>query len=169
MANAKLLQPFILRWEGGFVNDPLDRGGATNKGITIGTFRRFYGQEAIVEQLKQITDDQWLRIFKEGYWDPWKADQIKNQSIANIVVDWAWASGPVTAIKQVQRILGVVDDGVVGPKTLAAINAADPRTLFAEIHAARLKFVENIVQKNPTQVRFLKGWKNRINAIEFEA
>lgn len=169
MANAKLLQPFILRWEGGFVNDPLDRGGATNKGITIGTFRRFYGKEATVEQLKQITDDQWLRIFKEGYWDPWKADQIKNQSIANIVVDWAWASGPVTAIKQVQRILGVVDDGVVGPKTLAAINAADPQTLFAEIHAARLKFVENIVQKNPTQVRFLKGWKNRINAIEFEA
>ena len=41
MANAKLLQPFILRWEGGFVNDPLDRGGATNKGITIGTFRQF--------------------------------------------------------------------------------------------------------------------------------
>ena len=37
MANAKRLQPFILRWEGGFVNDPLDRGGATNKGITIGT------------------------------------------------------------------------------------------------------------------------------------
>lgn len=169
MANAKLLQPFILRWEGGFVNDPLDRGGATNKGITIGTFRRFYGKEATVEQLKQITDDQWLRIFKEGYWNPWKADQIKNQSIANIVVDWAWASGPVTAIKQVQRILGVVDDGVVGPKTLAAINSADQQTLFAEIHVARLKFVENIVQKNPTQVRFLKGWKNRINAIKFEA
>jgi lysozyme family protein len=169
MANAKLLQPFILRWEGGFVNDPLDRGGATNKGITIGTFRRFYGKEASVEQLKQITDDQWLRIFKEGYWNPWKADQIKNQSIANIVVDWAWASGPVTAIKQVQRILGVVDDGVVGPKTLAAINSADQQTLFAKIHAARLKFVENIVQKNPTQVRFLKGWKNRINAIKFEA
>ena len=51
MANAKLLQPFILRWEGGFVNDPLDRGGATNKGITIGTFRQFYGKDATVEQL----------------------------------------------------------------------------------------------------------------------
>lgn len=159
MANAKLLQPFILRWEGGFVNDPLDRGGATNKGITIGTFRQFYGKDATVEQLKNITDEQWLHIFKSGYWNPWKADEIVNQSIANIVVDWAWASGPGTSIKQVQGVLGVAADGIVGPKTLATINSADQRTLFADIHAARLKFVENIVRRDPTQARFLKGWK----------
>lgn len=169
MANAKLLQPFILRWEGGFVNDPLDRGGATNKGITIGTFRQFYGKDATVEQLKNITDEQWLHIFKAGYWNPWKADEIANQSIANIVVDWAWASGPGTSIKQVQGILRVIADGIVGPKTLAAINSADQRTLFADIHAARLKFVDNIVRRDPTQARFLKGWKNRINDIKFEA
>ena len=83
MAKAELLKPFILRWEGGFVDDPLDRGGATNKGITIGTFRSFYGQGATVEQLKNITDEQWLHIFKSGYWDKWKADNIANQSIAN--------------------------------------------------------------------------------------
>ena len=89
MAKAELLKPFILRWEGGFVDDPLDRGGATNKGITIGTFRNFYGKEATVEQLKNITDEQWLHIFKCGFWDKWKADDINNQSIADIVVDWA--------------------------------------------------------------------------------
>nr|DAZ23983.1 MAG TPA: Lysozyme [Caudoviricetes sp.] len=169
MAKAELLKPFILQWEGGFVDDPLDRGGATNKGITIGTFRSFYGKDATVEQLKNITDEQWMHIFKSGYWDPWKADEITSQSIANIVVDWAWASGTGTSIKQVQRLLGVESDGIVGPKTLSAINYADQRTLFAEIHAARLKFVDNIVQRDPTQVRFLKGWKNRINNIKFEA
>lgn len=168
MAIAKLLMPFILRWEGGFVNDPLDRGGATNKGITIGTFRSFYGKDATVEQLKSITDEQWLHIFKVGYWNPWKADEISNQSIANIVVDWAWASGPVTSIKQVQSILGVSVDGVVGPKTLSAVNSADQHALFSDIHASRLKFVEDIVRRNPTQARFLKGWKNRINDIKFE-
>lgn len=136
MANAKLLQPFILRWEGGFVNDPLDRGGATNKGITIGTFRQFYGKDATVEQLKNITDEQWLHIFKSGYWNPWKADEIVNQSIANIVVDWAWASGPGTSIKQVQGVLGVAADGIVGPKTLATINSADQRTLVRR-HSCR--------------------------------
>lgn len=132
MAKAELLKPFILKWEGGFVDDPLDRGGATNKGITIGTFRNFYGKDATVEQLKHITDEQWLHIFKSGYWDKWKADDIDNQSIADIVVDWAWASGTVTSIKQVQKILGVAVDGIVGNDTLTAINIAGQRSLFAK-------------------------------------
>lgn len=168
MAHAELLQPFILQWEGGFVNDPLDRGGATNKGITIGTFRRFFGKDATVEQLKRITDDQWLHIFKSGYWDRWKADRIKNQSVADILVDWVWASG-VYGIKIPQRVLGVVDDGVVGEKTLAALNEQNPEEFFQRIREERIKFVEDIVRRNPTQGRFLKGWKNRINDIKFRA
>lgn len=167
MAKAELLKPFILRWEGGFVDDPLDMGGATNKGITIGTFRNFYGKDATVEQLKNITDEQWLHIFKCGFWDKWKADDINNQSIANIVVDWAWGSGTVTSIKQVQKILGVTADGIVGNDTLTAINTADQRTLFDKIHSKRIEFVENIVKRNPSQARFLKGWKNRINSLTF--
>ena len=161
------MKPFILRWEGGFVDDPLDRGGATNKGITIGTFRNFYGKDATVEQLKHITDEQWLHIFKSGYWDKWKADDIENQSIADIVVDWAWASGTVTSIKQVQKILGVAVDGIVGNDTLTAINIAGQRILFAKIHSRRIEFVENIVKRDPSQARFLKGWKNRINSLTF--
>lgn len=167
MAKAELLKPFILRWEGGFVDDPLDRGGATNKGITIGTFRNFYGKDATVEQLKNITDEQWLHIFKSGYWDKWKADDIENQSIADIVVDWAWASGTATSIKQVQKILGVAVDGIVGNDTLTAINIAVQRSLFDKIRSRRIEFVENIVKRNPTQSRFLKGWKNRINSLTF--
>lgn len=168
MAHAELLQPFILQWEGGFVNDPLDKGGATNKGITIGTFRQFYGKDATVEQLKHITDAQWLHIFKSGYWDRWRADQINNQSVANILVDWVWASG-VHGIKIPQRVLGVVADGIVGPKTIAALNAQEPAAFFARIHDERIRFVEDIVRRNPTQARFLKGWKNRINDIKFRA
>lgn len=167
MAKAELLKPFILKWEGGFVDDPLDRGGATNKGITIGTFRNFYGKNATVEQLKHITDEQWLHIFKSGYWDKWKADDIENQSIADIVVDWAWASGTVTSIKQVQKILGVAVDGIVGNDTLTAINIAGQRSLFVKIHSRRIEFVENIVKRDPSQARFLKGWKNRINSLTF--
>ena len=167
MAKAELLKPFILRWEGGFVDDPLDRGGATNKGITIGTFRNFYGKEATVEQLKNITDEQWLHIFKCGFWDKWKADDINNQSIADIVVDWAWGSGAATSIKQVQKILGVAVDGIVGDDTLTAINIAGQRSLFVKIHNRRIEFVENIVKRDPSQARFLKGWKNRINSLTF--
>lgn len=168
MAKAELLKPFILRWEGGFVNDPLDKGGETNKGITIGTFRRFYGKDATVEQLKNITDEQWLHIFKCGYWNKWKADEIKNQSVANIVVDWAWCSGTVTAIRQVQKILDVEVDGVVGDNTLTAINTVDQHSLFDKIHSKRIEFVEDIVKRDAAQLRFLKGWINRINALQWK-
>lgn len=167
MADARKLMPFILKWEGGFVNDPLDRGGATNKGVTIGTFQSFY-PGATVENLKRITDDQWLTIFKGGYWNPWQADQIKNQAVANIVVDWAWASGARTAIRKVQELLGVTVDGLVGNETLSAINGQDAEELFDRIKVARYDFVDAIVKRDPSQKRFINGWKNRIKSIKYE-
>ena len=168
MAHLEKLKPFILKWEGGFVDDPLDRGGATNKGITIGTFRTFYGKNATVEQLKNITDRQWDKIFEAGYWKPFKADQIRNQSIANICVDWAWASGARTAIRKVQELLGVSVDGLVGNETLSAINGQDAEELFDRIKVARYDFVDAIVKRDPSQKRFINGWKNRIKSIKYE-
>ena len=110
MANSSKLIPFILQWEGGFVNDPDDLGGATNKGITIGTFAEYKkrkGQKApTVTDLKNISDAEWHDVFKSLYWDRWKADEIKSQSVANILVDWVWASGS-HGIKRPQRLLGV--------------------------------------------------------------
>lgn len=167
MAKAALLVPFILRWEGGYVNDPDDRGGATNRGVTLATFRHFYGSDATVEQLRTLTDAQWFHIFKTGYWDRWQADQIASQSIANLLVDWVWASG-VHGIVQPQKILDVEPDGVVGPKTLEALHARQAEELFYQLRAARLAFVEGIARRTPSQKKFLRGWQNRINALQFE-
>jgi len=167
MADFKKLIPFIQQWEGGFVNDPLDKGGATNMGVTIATFRQFFGQERTIDNLKAITVEQWDYIFKVGYWNRWKADEIKNQSVANILVDWLWLSG-AWGIKIPQRILGVVDDGIVGPKTLTALNASSPKELFDKIKEARVQYINDIIVKTPTNERFRKGWMNRLNAINFE-
>ena len=173
MAQASKLMPHILKWEGGFTNNPLDKGGPTMKGVTIGTFRKFYGKDATVVQLKLISDAQWLRIFKEGYWDKCRADEIASQSVADAIVDWAYNSGPATAAKQAQAILADTStaplkiDGVIGPVTLAAINAADPHALFDKIQRSRLSFVNAIVRRNPSQKVFLKGWKNRIDSLKF--
>ena len=169
MAQANKLMPHILRWEGGFVNDPADAGGATMKGVTLATFRRFYGATATVGQLRAITEAQWLHIFKVGYWDKCRADEIASQSVADAIVDWAYNSGPATAAKKVQAILGAKIDGVIGPKTIAAINAADPRWLFNRIQLSRTAFVEAIVRSKPSQAKFLTGWKNRINSLTFSA
>lgn len=185
MARSEVLKPFILSFEGGFVNDPADAGGATNKGVTIGTFRQVFGKDKTVADLKAMTDAQWHTIFKKFYWDRWKADQILDQSIANTVVDWVWASGQY-GITHVQKLLGVAADGVVGPKTIAALNSKDAKKLFRDIYAARLSYYNRIIQASVqkyerkigrkstrqeqlkyTNERFRKGWIRRLDGIQY--
>lgn len=172
MADIKILAPFILSFEGGYVNHPNDPGGATNRGVTIATWRQVgYDKDGDgdidVNDLRLITaDDAVNRVMKPHYWDRWKADQIKSQSVANLVVDWVWASG-AHGITGVQKLLGVKVDGVVGEKTLAALNARDPRELFNQIHRARIAFIEGIIAKRPTSACFRKGWLRRLNYIRF--
>lgn len=171
MANSSKLIPFILQWEGGFVNDPDDLGGATNKGITIDTFTEYKkrkGQKApTVTDLKNISDAEWRDVFKSLYWDRWIADEIKSQAVANILVDWVWASGS-HGIKRPQRLLGVKADGIVGKQTIAALNAMDAATLFKMIKDDRAKFIDEICKARPKNEKYRKGWMNRINAIRYE-
>jgi lysozyme family protein len=190
MANVNVLLPFILKWEGGFVNDPADAGGATNKGVTIGTWRQVgYDKDGDgdidVQDLKLLSNnDVRDRVLKPHYWDRWKADNIQSQKIANILVDWVWGSGK-HGIVIPQRLLGVKDDGIVGEKTLSAVNFADPDQLFDVIYKARVDFLNEITQSSIakyekkighkateselmkyTNKRFLKGWLNRLADIK---
>lgn len=171
MADPKKLIPFILKWEGGFVNDPDDLGGATNKGITIGTYGEYRKRKGLpspnVQDLKNLTEKEWYEVFKTLYWDRWRADEINSQSVANILVDWVWASG-VHGIRRPQTILGVVPDGIVGAKTIAALNAAYPERLFEAIKADRTKFIDEICKVHPKNEKYRRGWMNRINALNYE-
>lgn len=170
MADVMKLVPFILKWEGGFVDDPDDLGGATNRGVTIGTYATYCKKKGYpaptVERLKNLSEKDWAEILKTLYWDRWKADNIKSQSVANILVDWVWASG-VNGIKIPQQVLGVTVDGIVGAKTLAALNARNPKELFEEIKEARVQFIEDICRKRPANNKFKKGWLNRINSLQY--
>jgi lysozyme family protein len=190
MAKIDVLLPFILRWEGGFVNDPADAGGATNKGVTIATWRNCgYDKDGDgdidVDDLKLLTtQDVRNRVLKPYYWDRWQADKIHSQKIANILVDWVWGSGK-HGIVIPQRILGMVADGIVGEKTLAAVNFADPETFFNAVFKARVDFLNEIIINSIakyeakigrkateselmkyTNKRFLNGWMNRLNSIK---
>lgn len=174
MANINILAPFILSFEGGYVNDPRDPGGATNRGVTIATWRQVgYDKDGDgdidVADLKLITPaDAVSRVMKPHYWDRWQADRIKSQSVANIVVDWLWASGK-HGITGVQKLLGVKVDGIVGEKTLAALNAQDPRALFDHIHRARARFIDQVIAGRPTSACYRSGWLRRLDYIRFGA
>lgn len=170
MAQIKKLSPIIAKWEGKFVDDPIDKGGATNMGITIGTWRSVgydKNDDGIIDvQDMKLLDYNDFSAVLRIYWNRWQADSIENQSVAGILVDWVWASG-VWGIKIPQRILGLKEDGIVGPATLKAVNSADQKELFDKIFEARKKFFEDIAKNNPSQKRFIKGWLNRLNDFKF--
>ena len=173
MADVNKLAHWILKWEGGFVNDPDDSGGATNKGVTIKTWKQVgYDKDGDgdidVKDLKLLTVNDVIKVvLKPHYWDRWKADEIVSQSVANICVDWVWASGK-PGITRVQKLLGVKQDGVVGPKTLAALNSRSPLPLFGVIKQERIKFIDEICIKNPKNLKFKKGWLTRLNDLKYE-
>lgn len=190
MAKIDVLLPFILKHEGGFVNDPTDKGGATNKGVTLQTWKSCgYDKDGDgdidVADLKIITAiDVRDKVLKPMYWDRWRADLIHDQRIANFVVDWCYNSGS-WGVKIPQRVLGVEIDGEVGVQTLIALNRGiHPDELLDKLVKARVEFINGIVNKsvaeykkeNPkateadllkhTQKRFQKGWLNRINDLK---
>lgn len=171
-AEIELLGPIIAKWEGGFVNDPIDKGGATNMGITLETWKHYgydkNGDGKIdANDIKLLNQSDFKYVLKR-YWDKWRADEINNQSVANILVDWYWGSGKWGIIIP-QRILGVTTDGVVGSKTIAALNSVNQADFFKKVFEARVKFLNDIVKNNPSQQRFIKGWLNRLNDFKFKA
>ncbi|MEI7661526.1 MAG: glycosyl hydrolase 108 family protein [Bacteroidota bacterium] len=173
MADVRILAPKIFKWEGGFVDDPLDHGGATNMGVTLSTWRQVgYDKDGDgnidAEDMKLLTRDDATVVLKKFYWDRWKADHIQNQSVANILVDWVWASGKWGIIIP-QRILQVEDDGIVGDHTIQALNDADQQDFFDQVMEARTTFIDDIISREPAQERFRKGWMNRLMDYTFVA
>jgi len=173
MANIQQLAPLILKWEGGYVNNPADLGGATNKGVTLSVWKQQgydkTGDGVIdVEDLKLISaEDVVERILRPHYWNRWQADRILSQALANIVVDWVWCSGR-WGIVIPQGILGVPADGIAGEKTLLRLNSyPDQKELFEKIWQTRRAYLNMICIDRPANRRFLKGWINRLNDFKW--
>ncbi len=152
----------------GIASDPDDRGGATMVGITIGTYREYCSRKKkptpTTSTLSNLTYKEWLEILKTMFWDRWQADQIADQRVAEILVDWVWTSGSY-GITIPQRLLGVKADGIVGPKTLAALNRQDPIALFQKIKQSRLTYIDQICLRCPTNTKFRPAWLRRINSL----
>lgn len=171
MAKIETLWPFILSWEGGFANVPGDRGGATKYGVTISTWKaQGYDKDGDgdidIDDLRLITPQDAMEICRKNFWNRWKADQINDQSLANLLVDWLWGSGKY-GITIPQQLLGVKADGIVGAKTIAALNAQDPKTFFFKLWQRRKKYLNDICANRPTNYKFLKGWLRRLQGVQY--
>ena len=161
--NAERAIPKILLHEGGFVDHPNDPGGATNKGITIATFRRYIKPSGTVADLKSLTTAQAVIVYKRQYWDAVCADMLP-AGVDYAVADFAVNSGPSRAAKYLQRIVGAVEDGVIGPATLTAVKSKDAGKVINELCDDRLAFMKHI-RGGSLWKTFGKGWARRVSEV----
>lgn len=158
------IQAWILASEGGYVDHPSDPGGATNMGITHKTLAAWRGKPVTKQDVRNLKKDEALRIYKAQYWDAVRGDELP-EGLDYAVFDYGVNSGPSRAIKELQRVLGVTADGVIGVQTLDAISRNSAVKLIEGITARRLAFVRGL----KTYSTFGRGWDRRINDVARKA
>jgi lysozyme family protein len=151
----------VLLAEGFYVDHPLDHGGPTNMGVTIGTLSDYIGREATVEEVKNLDIDTARKIYKANYWDRLKLSHIIDSNFADILFDQAVNRGTRRVAEQIQKLVGVRQDGVIGPITLKAINNMDSKKMLIEFLKSTQDAYVSIVTNNPSQLVFLSGWIKR--------
>jgi lysozyme family protein len=159
--------PFILRWEGGFVDDPADHGGRTNRGVTQNVYHAWRADQGLPQQdVQQINDQEVAAIYFQRYWLPAKCDELRSK-LDLAAFDTAVNMGPNRAIKILQEAVGSRADGAFGPATKAACDSCDLGEAMINYCDVREGLYRTFAQR-PGQDRFLKGWLNRLNALRHE-
>lgn len=165
--------PTLLKHEGGFVDNPNDPGGATNKGITLRTFQNFadhlLGIEPSLKNLEALTDDQAKAIYKAQYWDKIRADQFPSYNLAVFTFDFYVNAGGngVKVLQQTLKDLGqnVDVDGVIGSGTVKSVCSVDIQALYKGYKEGRRAYYKGLAEKNPKFNTFLKGWLARVDSF----
>jgi len=162
--NFQVCLKLLLKHEGGFVNNPKDPGGMTNLGVTKTVWAEWVGHPVSEKEMRNLTPEIVAPMYKRKYWDKVSGDLLPS-GVDHAVFDFAVNSGPGQAAKILQRVLGVKDDGFIGPQTLTKVVSMDSSKLIADYNAARLAFLQAL----PTWADFGNGWGTRVATVKTEA
>jgi len=151
----------VLVHEGGYVNDPQDPGGATNRGVTQAVYDDWRSSKGLPHQtVRLLSEAEVNAIYRRLYWDPLRADDLPS-GIDYCVFDFAVNSGVNRAARYLQKAAGVADDGQIGPATLAAVQTKNADALIETVCAARLNFLKQLKIFD----RFGRGWTTRVEEV----
>ena len=164
MNNYSTCLEIILEHEGGFVNHPKDPGGVTNHGVTKRVYDEWIGKNSTVEEMRNLTHEDVAPIYKKNYWDRAKCDQLPS-GVDLSVFDWGVNSGVSRSAKALQRIVGVKQDGGIGPMTLQAVSEVEAEEIIKQMHYMR----DNFYRSLDTFETFGKGWTRRNNETREKA
>lgn len=157
----------ILGWEGGYVNNPHDSGGATFRGVTLNTYKVYCKKKGLpiptIEDLKKLDEVTIMDLARILFWDKIKGDFIKNQSMADLLFDFVWGSG-LDYIKKIQKTLGVRADGIFGNISLNVLNQKTSKSLFDQLWIQRA----NYLKQCKGAPYYLKGWMRRLNSFTYQ-
>lgn len=169
MVDFSLAFQLMIANEGGYGNDPDDPGGETYKGIarkmhskwngwtTVDLLKRQSGFPANLDKDAELQQDV-SNFYRTVFWDPLKGDQMNNQEVANSIFDFAVNAGLSTSASLAQMVIGAKADGVIGPQTIASLNAFDPEHFLAAFTVAKIARYVTIVKKRPTSRKYFYGW-----------
>lgn len=158
----------VLKHEGGFVNDPHDRGGATNLGVTIGTLSEWLGRPATVREVQLLTPKKVEPIYRGRYWGKLAGDQLPT-GLDLHVFDFGVNAGVSRAAKMLQRLVKVAADGVIGPRTLAAVAQFEDKRGTAELIGLFGDEREAYYRALRQFPRYGRGWLRRNSEVTVEA
>lgn len=159
----------VLRHEGGWADNPKDPGGATMRGVTIGTFRQYVKPNATKDDLRKITDQQIATVYRRHFWDKIAGAELPD-GIDYAVFDFAVNSGPTRAAQYLQKVVGVAQDGKIGPATVKATKTSLPATVIHKLCDERLAFMKRITSKGKRLWdTFGKGWDRRVKEVRADA
>lgn len=148
---------YAFRSEGGYVDDPKDRGGATNLGVTFKVLQAYRGRPITKEDVKRLTKAEAGEIYRKQYWDAVKADDLPS-GVDYFLFDFAINSGPARAVISLQRVLRVKQDGILGLLTLDKLKELDVIDVIDKLWEERLRFLK----QTHGWARFGKGWNKRV-------
>lgn len=154
----------ILRREGGYSDRVQDGGGPTNYGITattLGAWRKL-GRTATRAEVRALTMEDARAIYCQQYITAPRLDRVTDDALRALLVDFGVHSGPVRAIKALQRAVDVPIDGVLGAQTLAALMALDAGVVYRAVLRERGELMAAILQRDKTQLVFAAGWLRRL-------
>lgn len=159
----------LLAEEGGFVNNRADKGGPTNYGITLKTLATWRGHPVIIADVKQLTVVEAREIYTKRYYLDAQVDKLPAR-LQPPMFDACVNHGPANAWRMMQQACNALGaelqtDGEPGPKTFLEIGLSDESELLALFNARRRAFYMAIVERDPSQGIFLKGWLNRLDGM----